>query len=98
MDNQLNNEQQEYKTHQLEVGISYEEMVKTKGWENAQAWYQTQLADFVNQMMAQEKTSISEFETGRQQLIGFKRFMNHMNGAITLLNDERAKEHTGPTE
>jgi hypothetical protein len=98
MDNQLSKEQQDYKTYQLDAGLSYEEMTKTKGWENTQIWYQTQLNDFVNQMMAQEKTPINEFETGRQQLIGFKRFMNHMNGAINLLNDERAKEHTGPTE
>jgi hypothetical protein len=94
----LTNEQQSYKTNQLIIGSEYELMIKSKGWEYAQTWYQTILADFINQIMTQDERPITDFESSRQQLIGFKKFLSHIDGAITLLNDERAKESTGTAE
>lgn len=98
MDNKLSDQQQAYKTKQLMIGTEYETMVKTQGWEYATTWYQTMLADFINQIMGQDERPISDFESARQQLIGFKKFMAHVDGAITLLKDERAKENSGPAK
>lgn len=98
MDNKLTSEQQSYKTNQLVIGSEYEQMIRTQGWEYAMTWYQTTLADFMNQIMGQDTRSISDFESARQQLIGFKKFMAHIDSAVSLLKDERAKEHTRPTE
>ncbi len=98
MDNKLTNEQQAYKTNQLIIGSEYELMIKSKGWEYATTWYQTALADFINQVMGQDTRPIEDFEPARQQLIGFKKFMAHIESAINLLNDERSKEDSGSTK
>lgn len=71
------------------IGSEYEIMVKSKGWEFAKTWYQTQLASFVNSVMGDDTKSIGEFERARQQLMGFKRFLSHVEGAIKILEDER---------
>jgi hypothetical protein len=85
----LTKEQQDYKEEQMVIGSEYDLMVKSKGWEYAQTWYRTQLADFVNQLMQDDTVPIANFETRRQQLIGFKKFMGHMEGAIKILHDQR---------
>lgn len=93
MDNQLSKEQQDYKKNQLIIGSEYELMVKSKGWEYAKTWYQTMLSDFINQVMGQDTRPIADFESARQQLIGFKKFLAHIEGAMKILEDERAKEN-----
>ena len=93
MDNKLTKEQQDYLNKQLTLGSEYELMVKTKGWEFAKLWYQSMLGDFINQIMNQDTRPISDFESPRQQLVGFKKFMAHIDGALKTLEDERAKEN-----
>lgn len=94
MDNQLNKEQQDYLKNQLIIGSEYELMIKSKGWEYAKTWYQTMLSDFINQIMGQDTRPITDFENSRQQLIGFKKFLAHIESALKILEDERAKENT----
>jgi hypothetical protein len=93
---ELSREQIDYKTQQLVIGSEYEPMIKSKGWEFVQAWYQTQLASLINSMMGDDTRPIADFENARQQLIGFKKFLSHIEGAIKILNDER-ETNTGVT-
>lgn len=88
----LTKQQLDYKEQQMIIGSEYESLVKSKGWEYTKAWYQTQLSDFINRIMSEDSRPISDFENARQQLIGFKRYLSHVEGAIKILEDERTKK------
>lgn len=89
---ELSEQQKTYVEQQMIMGSEYEVMVKSKGWEFAQTWYQAQLTRFINEIMSQDTTPIENFENSRQQLIGFKRFLTHVEGAIKTLENERKKD------
>lgn len=91
MDKELTKEQQDYLKQQLILGSNYEEMTRSEGWKFVQAWYQTELKNFINALMNQEKLPIEDFENARQQLIGFKKFLSHIDSAIKTLKDEQSK-------
>lgn len=88
MDNQDIKEQ--FLQAQMIQGQAFDEMIRSQGWEYAKAWYQEQMKDFINSLMAGDRP-IAEFETSRQQLIGFKSFLSYIDDAINALKTEREK-------
>ena len=92
MDNQQLSEQQEqYKRGEIERAMAFEEIQNTKGFESMRAYYENLLREFVNEMMNQESRPLSDFESQRQRLIGIKKLFQNINSSMEVLKNERTK-------
>lgn len=87
----LTKEQQEALRETLERGVAFEEMITTKGWQYIQAYYQNQIALFMNEIMGSDKP-IEEFEEKRHELMGLKHLLGQIDSALQTLNTSREQE------
>lgn len=87
----LTKEQQEALRETLERGVAFEEMATTKGWQYVTAYYQNQIALFMNEIMSSDK-SIEEFEEKRHELMGLKKLLGQIDSALQTLNTTREQE------
>ncbi len=87
----LTKEQQEALRETLERGVAFEEMVTTKGWQYVTAYYQNQIALFMNEIMGSDKP-IEEFEEKRHELMGLKKILGQIDSAMQTLNTSREQE------
>lgn len=87
----LTKEQQEALRETLERGVAFEEMVTTKGWQYIVAYYQNQIALFMNDIMGSGKP-IEEFEEKRHELMGLKKLLGQIDSAMQTLNTSREQE------
>ncbi len=94
MDNnevKLTKEQEEALKETLERGVAFEELMTTKGWAYIQAYYQNQIALFMNELMNSNK-AITEFEEKRHELMGLKKLLGQIDSAIQALVAKREEE------
>jgi hypothetical protein len=87
----LTQAQKEALKETLERAGAFEEMATTKGWQYVVAYYQNQIALFMNEIMGSDKP-IEEFEEKRHELMGLKKLLGQIDSAIQTLNATREKE------
>lgn len=87
----LTQAQQEALKETLERAGAFEEMATTKGWQYVMAYYQNQIALFMNEIMGSDKP-IGTFEEKRHELMGLKKLLGQIDSAIQTLNAAREKE------
>lgn len=96
MDN--NNHQQERErslNETLERAGAFEELIRSKGWEWLQAFYQARIQAFTSNVLLSDQ-SIGEFENERQRLIGMGELFNAVKNDLDTLERYR-KEEDGKT-
>lgn len=93
----LNNETvNQARNETLGQAVAFEELIRVKGWEYVKAYYQTRVQSFATRLLVSD-SDIAEFEAERQQLIGIKKLLGFIDGAIQLLEHER-KNPTATSE
>lgn len=76
---------------------AFEELVRTKGWEWVKAYYQTELASFINDLFNNEDKPIADFEFQRRELMGLKKLLTTIDADLQELERLR-KEKNGQPE
>ena len=93
-------EQKQALEDSLARGESFEELIRTKGWEYVKAYYQAKVQQFATSLLIEEKKSISEFENERRELIGLRKLIGLIENDIKILRDsiEDANKAKGSTK
>lgn len=89
-----NNQQQERDrslNETLERAGAFEELIRTKGFEWLQAYYQTRIQAFTSNVLLSDQT-IAEFENERQRLIGMGELFNAVKNDLDELDRYRKEQ------
>jgi hypothetical protein len=81
----LESQQQEALEESLLRGASFEELIRTKGWEYVKAWYQKKIQLLASSLLLEDKKSIEEFEAERRELIGIRKLLGIIENDIQTL-------------
>lgn len=87
MDNKLSEEQELALKETLEMGVAFEEMATTKGWKYIVAYYQNQIASFMNDVMSGQP--LEDLNEKRAELMGIKKLLSQVDNAISTWQKER---------
>lgn len=87
--NNLTEEQLKAKQEELERCEAFEQMSHTQGFIYQKAYYENTLKAFINDMFNKEERPITDFEAGRQQLIGLKKMFGDIEYHLGVLKHER---------
>jgi len=71
---------------------AFEVMVKTKGWELLQAFYQNQVQQFAGELLLNPEQPIEQLEGRRQRLVGLRMLMAEVDDALSTLTRFREEQ------
>lgn len=91
-------EQEQYLDEALKRAGAFEEMVKTKGWELATAFYQNKVKNLMNELVNSPEKPIGEFEALRQEVIGLKKLFQSIEGDLATLQKFREDKANEPED
>jgi len=91
----LTKEQEDALRETLERGVAFEEMITSRGWQYLMAYYQNQIASFMNDMMKSD-IPLAELEERRRELMGIKKLMAQVDSAIRTWKAHVEEENVKP--
>lgn len=87
----MDEQQEKYLDEVLLRATSFEELVRTKGWEHIQARYQSKLSMFVTDLLNSDEP-ISTFEAQRNELKGMKTLLGFVDSDLQALAKFREEQ------
>ncbi len=91
-------EREEMINSMIETASYLESLLKQKGWEFVQNYYEAKVKDFATNILTAEELDITKFDKERQQIIGIKKLLGEISSVIENANREREKDTRGVTE
>ena len=91
----LTKEQEDALRETLERGVAFEEMITSRGWQYLMAYYQNQIASFMNDMMKSD-IPLAELEERRRELMGIKKLMAQVDSAVRTWKAHVKEENVKP--
>lgn len=85
---ELTREQLESQDDQLRRAGAFEEMVRTKGWEYLQAYFQNRVQALATEILLSDQP-ITDFESERRELMGIKKMLGQVSSDLEALEQFR---------
>ena len=70
-------------------GEAFDMMIRSKGWEYVQAYYQNRIQSLANGLLMQADKPIADFENERRELIGLRKLLGTIDNDIENLKKKK---------
>jgi hypothetical protein len=88
--NNLSDNQQEYLNEQLQQGESFIELIRTKGWQFVQAYYQAKVQELATFILTSDEP-IETFEQKRWEIVGIKKLLGYVDSTLKEFEKQNDK-------